>query len=360
MNIIITKGDSCTDHVRVKNFIKYFDDKKFDVAFFCWLRDKQKENQYPRETFILKGGGYANNKLLFIYPIWVIKLFFKLLLNVKNSDKNLIFTIDFDSAISVYFFSFFKPKVKYIYDIHDDFSLRYNFPKSIKKIISWLDARVKSRAFKVIHVDENRVRKGDSNYTIIYNSQQDYYQNKTIPPINNIVKEFAFTGLIGRTRGVASVYEFAKNNEDVIFVVAGKAIDNDGEKFIKLSNVNYLGYVSQDVLFEKIKNCIGIFSLYDTSNEINVLAASNKLYDSIMLGVPVIVNEGLEAAKFVMKHKVGSIVSFKYDESWDALLNINKDSYNKIRSRGREIYTKEYSFQKNITDKMNKIFEKLC
>ncbi|AXT18581.1 hypothetical protein D7030_06945 [Flavobacteriaceae bacterium AU392] len=359
MNIIITKGDSCTDHVRVKKFIKYFDEKEFNITFFCWLREREKANQYTRETFIFKGGGYANNKLLFLYPIWIIKLFCKLLFNVKNSNKNVIFTIDFDSAIAVYFFTFLKPKVKYIYDVHDDFSLRYSFPKIIKKVIEWFDRKVKERAFKVIHVDDNRVRMGDNNYEIIYNSQDDYYEDKPIELMTEIEREFAFTGLIGYTRGVASVYEFAKKNKDVTFIVAGKVIDHEGEKFIRLPNVEFLGYISQEKLFKRIKNCLGIFSLYDTSNKINILAASNKLYDSIMLGVPVIVNKGIEAEKFVKKYNVGSIVSFDYNETWSRLLSVNTSEYNQIRMHGREIYINEYSFKKNITDKMNKIVEEL-
>lgn len=357
MKVVIVKGDTCTDHVRMKKFIKYFDKRNIDIIFFCWLRERERENEYTRENFILKGGGYANNKLIFLYPIWVIKLFFELLFKVKNTSDSLIFTVDFDSAIAVYLFSFFKPKVKYIYDIHDDFSLRYNFLKIIKRTISWLDFKIKCRAFKVIHVDENRVRERDNNFEIIYNSQEDYYEGQEMPKITKIVKEFAFTGLIGYTRGVESVFEFAKNNDDVKFIVAGKVIDNYGHSFVQLPNVEFLGYVTQEVLFEKIKNCLGIFSLYDPSNEINVLAASNKLYDAIMLGVPLIVNRGLQAEKFVEKFVVGSIIDFKYNESWNKLLTIDIDKYNQIRENGRKIYIKEFSYKKNVIEKMDKILE---
>lgn len=355
MKIIITKGDTCTDHVRVKKFIQYFDAKNIDVAFYCWLREKEKEVQYTRETFIFKGGNYANKKLALLYPIWVVKLFFTLLFKVKNSKENIIFTIDFDSAISVYFFTLLKPKVRYIYDIHDDFALRYNFPRFIKNIISWFDNKVKKRAAKVIHVDKNRVRANDTNYEIIYNSQDDYYKEGEVKPVIKVLQKFAFTGLIGYTRGVESVYKFAKNNSTNTFVVAGKVIDDYGKKFIELPNVEFLGYVSQDILFEKIKNCCGIFSLYDPSNEINVLAASNKLYDAIMLGVPVIINKGLQAENFIKTHNVGFIVNFDYDETWDKLQNISVEDYNEIRVRGRKIYKKEYSFEKNITEKMDRI-----
>ena len=359
MKIIIVKGDSCTDHVRVKNFIKYFDEQSFDLKFFCWLRNKKDEFKYTREEFILKGGGYSNNKLIFYYPFWIIVLFLKLVFNVKNNRENIIFAIDFDSALPVYIFSLLKPKVRYIYDIHDDFSLRYNFPKFFKKWISSIDKRIKSRALKVIHVDENRIREGDNNYLVIYNSQADFYQNKDLKKKEKMTKTFAFTGLIGKTRGIHSVYKFAKNNLDVNIIAAGKIIDQYGEEFIKLNNVEYLGYVTQETLFKKIKNCQGIFSLYDISNEINILAASNKLYDSMMLGIPVIINEGLNVENFVKKNKIGVVVNFEYNELWNQILNMDIESYNDIRSNGRLLYLQNYSFHKNITQKLDDLFKNI-
>lgn len=355
MKIIIIKGDSCTDHVRVKNFIKYFDDKKYDISFYCWLRNKDDEPKYTREQFILKGGGYSNNKLIFYYPMWILTLFLKLLFSAKIKKANIIFAIDFDSAFPVYILSFFKPNVRFIYDIHDDFSLRYNFPVLIKKGITKIDKKIKSRALKVIHVDENRIREDDDNYIVIYNSQSDFYENKTLENVKDINKTFAFTGLIGKTRGVISVYNFAKENPKCLIITAGKIIDEFGDKFIKLPNVHFLGYITQENLFEQIKNCHGIFSLYDTSKEINVLAASNKLYDAMMLGVPVIVNKGLHVEEFVVKNGIGFAVNFDYDKSWEQILDF--DSYYQIRVNGRLLYEKNYSFNQNITLKLDTLFK---
>ena len=143
MNIIIVKSDSCTDHVRVKNFIKYFDENFFSLKIYCWLRNKSDESKFTREEFIMKGGGYSNNKLLLYYPLWVTRLLLKIILAVENSRDNLIFAVDFESALPVYIYSFFKPKVRYIYDVHDDFAMRYNFPSFLKKWVSAVDKTIK-------------------------------------------------------------------------------------------------------------------------------------------------------------------------------------------------------------------------
>ncbi|PIE49112.1 MAG: hypothetical protein CSA39_04390 [Flavobacteriales bacterium] len=357
MRIYFTKNSSCTNQVRVRKFIKYFDSRNIELTFFCWLRDKVKETNFTRETFIFKGGGNANKRLVFYYPLWSIILFFTLLRKIKNNKTNVIFTIDFDSAIAVYFFSFFKPKVRYIYDIHDDFALRYNFPKLIKTLISKMDDKIKKRAFKVIHVDENRIRKGDSNYVIVYNSQEDFYRENGSELQLNAV--FAFTGLIGKTRGALSVINFAKKNPKVKIIVAGKVIDQYGKQLTELPNVDFLGYVTQDVLFEKIKNCNGIFSLYDPSNEINILAASNKVYDAMMLGVPVIINKGLSVEEFVKSNFLGYTVNFDFDNTWNKLLNLDLEDLKAIRENGRNLYLDNYTYENNIVKKMDVLFAEL-
>lgn len=359
MNIIIVKSDSCTDHVRVKNFIKYFDENFFSLKIYCWLRNKSDESKFTREEFIMKGGGYSNNKLLLYYPLWVTRLLLKIILAVENSRDNLIFAVDFESALPVYIYSFFKPKVRYIYDVHDDFAMRYNFPSFLKKWVSAVDKTIKSRAFKVIHVDENRIREGDDNYIIIYNSQLDFYENKVLIGLDKLTGVFAFTGLIGRTRGVCSVERFARKNKHIKIIAAGKIIDKYGEQFVNLENVEYLGYVNQETLFEKIQDCQGIFSLYDTSKEINVLAASNKLYDSVMLGVPVIVNEGLSVEHFVKHNNIGHIVSFEYGDEWNKIMNIDLDGYNEVRRNGRLLYLRDYAFDVNVTQKLDDLFSDL-
>lgn len=54
--------------------------------------------------------------------------------------------------------------------------------------------------------------------------------------------------------------------------------------------MTYYDRMPQAELFDKLIDCCGIFSLYDPKLEINRLAASNKVYDAMMLGIPVITN----------------------------------------------------------------------
>ena len=357
-SIIICKNSHCHNHVRVKKFLEYFTAENYEINYLCWLRSPEQRDPKNLETYILRGGGFGGIKLAFFYPIWCINLFIHLFLS-SFKNKNLALAIDFDSALPAYFVSKLRPGFKYVYDIHDDFALRYKFPLFIKKLISKLDLIIKNNSICTIHVDESRIRNGEENSTVIYNTPKDFYKNNYPSARKVDFKKFAVSGLLCEQRGLPSLAKFANAHPDFRFIVAGSAIDDCSKKFTELKNVDFLGYISQDELFKKISDAAFIFSLYDPSIEINRLAASNKLYDSMMLGIPVVVNSGILAAELVNQKNIGFVVSFDYDNTWDILANSSNDEIITKGKNGRILYEEEYSFESNFIKKLNQIFNKI-
>lgn len=350
MKICFIKSSPCISHVRVSKFIDFFKNKKIPVSFFCWKRIKSEFN--TDETYILCGGGYGSKLLYFFYPVWVLLVFLRVLLK-NNKDKDLIyFVVDFESSLPVYLASFFRNDVVYVYDIHDDFSLRYKFPNFFNKFIEWLDVRIKAFAKVVIHVDENRVRDNDKNYIIIYNTPKDFFD----PNANKSPNTFAVTGLLSKERGLDSIKKFAIDNAHYNFVVAGLINDECASDFILLPNVHYLGVLKQEVLFSKINHCSFIFSLYNPDSKINQLAASNKLYDAMMLGIPVITNKKILASDFVTANDIGVVVNFSFDDSWDVFSSISNERMRVMSKNGRQKYLECYSFESNVVKKIEKLF----
>lgn len=355
--VTFVKGSPCFNHVRVAKFIDYFDQNNIKNDFWCWRRSKA-EPYSVAESYLLTGGGYASRRLIFYYPIWCFIVFLKAIIK-KYSGNDSFFVIDFDSALPIYLASIFRRNIIYVYDIHDDFSMRYNFPKYINKLISKIDSKVKRNALKVIHVDQNRVREGDFNYEIIYNTPVDIYSDYKMerPPLNN--KKFAVTGLLSMSRGLHSIYQFAKAHPHYNFVVAGNFQVPESFKtdFLKLSNVKYLGTVDQNTLFLNICDSGFIFSLYDPSVEINRRAASNKLYDAMMLGIPVVTNFGLIASDLVEVKGIGFVVNYDYDDSWSILSENKIDKMLTFSDNSRQLYELEFSYDRNFTDKLSKIYD---
>lgn len=351
-NVTIIKNSHCHGHVRVDKFSEYFSLKGFGLEYICWLRSR--EYKKDNENYVFYGGGFGGKHLLFFYPVWMLVLFIYLLF-YKEKKEHVFFVIDFDSAFPLYLASFFRRDFVYIYDIHDDFSKRYRMPVFLKRLITFLDDKVRACAFKVIHVDENRVSPKDKNHVVIYNSPKDFFINYD-PPVLELKKVFCVSGLLSRQRGMESLTEFATAYPDCNFIVAGESIDEYSDKFIRLPNVEYLGVLAQNDLFRKIKNCHAIFSLYDPTVEINRLAASNKLYDCLMLGIPVVSNYGLQVSSSIESKNLGFLVNFIYDSSWGKIVECDNSTYFKIGKACRQLYQDEYNFQSNFIEKLDCIF----
>lgn len=354
--VIFIKGELIHNHARVKNFISYFQKKNIKFSGWCWNRNKSDKIDENFEKVIFAGGGFGNKILLFYYPIWMIKILYTLIIHSKSLKDSLVMAIDLDAALPVFLYKkCFQRRLNYIYDIHDDFDLRYNLPNFLKTILIYLDRKVKENAFMNIHVDFNRIRDWEKNYKIIYNSPPDFYSNNFVRNSKRLEKKFAFSGVISKNRGASSVYSFLKEYPNIELIVAGKIIDEEGKRLIELPNVDYLGYVSQDTLFDKIKACSGIFSLYNPNLEINKLAASNKLYDALMLGIPIITNEEISAAGFVQRHKTGLTVPFEYNRHWSKIIDSPENELIHMGSRGRKLYEDRYTYEKNYTKNLDTI-----
>lgn len=354
MDITIIKGSHCYDHVRVTKFVDYFDTKGFSINFICWLRSKNNKDKSQKEKYIFYGGGYGSKFLVLFYPIWMLVLFFYLLFYKVKKD-HYFFVIDFDSAFPMYLVSLLRNDFRYIYDIHDDFSKRYKIPNFLKKIIFFFDCKVRKKSYKVIHVDENRISAYDENYIVIYNSPKDFFKNYSYPVLSE-EKIFCVSGLLSKQRGMESLIKFASAFPKYSFLVAGNSIDKYSDTFIKLPNVVYLGVLSQEDLFANIKDCHAIFSLYDPSVEINRLAASNKFYDGLMLGIPVITNYGLQISSLIEDNNLGFLVNFNYDQSWNKLASFSNSDFQYIGEQCRKLYEKKFDFNSNFIKKLNSIF----
>lgn len=331
--------------VRNRKVARYLKSRGFSLSFVGWDRGKKSADSDLFESikYILKGGGECNKVTPLYYCMFIIKVFIRYLFVDKNVSKKLLYAVNFEAAFAIWLASKFR-KVNYTYDIWDELALSHSFPKMIKNFIRFFDKKIRKSAVFYIHVDTNRVSDIDnSNYVIVYNSPYDYYKKQQ--PEYSLENSFAVTGYFSNVRGLESILEFAKNNKDIKFIVIGEFLNKNTEReYLNTPNVEYYHFMPQEQLFEKIRNCRGIFSLYDPKLEINQLAASNKLYDAMMLGIPAIVNNEIKTAHFVKNKNIGFCVNYVYDDSWQALVNNDKNIFVTKGQNGRTLYEQNYEF----------------
>lgn len=297
---------SSLKNTRLQKIAQYLYSKQtIRLEILAWLRDRKDlcdDNKFISINYLVKSGGYGGTRLIFYYLVFIIKGFCEL---SKRSYKNKVFfAINFESGLILYLLSLFRQDVRYIYEIRDEFTKSHKMPSLVTKLVDNVEIKIRKRAFVTIHVDDNRLSNLDNNAIVIYNAPYDFFKGDFILPAYK--KKFAVTGWLSSNRGMDSIYHFAYDNPSYEFIIAGRFTDSSlKRKFIDLPNVVYYDFMPQNTLFSLIKDCQGIFSLYDPSLEINRLAASNKLYDAMMLGIPVIVNFGILAADYVEKNGIG-------------------------------------------------------
>ena len=330
--------------VRQSKIAQYLHNNGFKLFFVGWCRENKdfvSDPLYEEVYTLQKGGGEGTKWLPLYYILYIIKVFFYLLFK-KNLGDYIVYGINYEVSLAIYLASRIR-RIKYIYDIYDELAISHNFPPTITSLIRSLDKKIRAASNFYIHVDENRLSDIDSdNYVIIYNSPIDARKKADDIKYEN---SLAVTGWLNKTRGLQSIYMFAKDNPQIRFIVAGKFIQKEYEqKFLSLGNVEYHDFMPQKDLFEIISTCRGIFSLYDPSIPINKLAASNKLYDAMMLSIPVVVNNDLLATRFVEENKIGYVVNYDYDESWNALSEFNCETTTDYGRKGRKIYVEKFEF----------------
>ena len=349
--IIYIKGSDIND-VRLQKFIHYFVKRGEYVSFWGWSRDGQKASvEGVNSCYLLTGGGYGKkSRLFFFYILWAIVVFFKCL--ITNLKGKIIIAIDFDSALPVYWASKFK-KIEYLYEVYDDFALRYNFPSSVKKFVHKKDTKIMKNSKCVIHVDANRVSFKECKWIIIENTPNDYWRGE-VRPYDNMKHKFAIIGYFSDARGMEQIYRFAQANTSIQFLLVGRfTSDNMKKEFISLPNVEFHDLMPQMELFDLMKDCCGIFSLYNPGLEINRYAASNKVYDAMMMGIPVITNREVINSAYIQENGFGIVVDYEYGDSWSSLSN---PSFVKVAKelgiKGRDLYLKEYRFDALVENRL--------
>ena len=336
----------------------------YDVTFFGWDRLNEVPKTFTKNGVKFKmmfyGWGFANKWLAIALPFWILKAFIELA-RLKKKQYPVIMVIDFDSALPQALAYRFN-KIPYIYNIRDNFAMRTTLPKFLRPIIECLDKFVIRKAESIIVPDESRITAKDeaekSKFNVIYNAAIE------IPPPNDISKDRPFTvyamGYLMKIRGIEDLLDVSIKLPDVKFLLAGAVHEDDLMKRIEtIQNVDYRGFLLPK---EALKLCFEsdiIFTFYDPVSEINRKAASNKWFDAMMAGKPILVNEEVEKSSWIMKHDIGFTCPYGNLEALvEKIQYIRLHPEDALRKgkNGRRLYEQGYSWD-NSMNKISKLLK---
>ena len=268
-----------------------------------------------QKTIILRGGGYGNNMVRFMYLFWMIKVFF---VSFKIKKEDIVWALGFESTFPLLLASKING-FKLYFDDADRFSMTFRAPFSINRLIEKLEIITSKNVFKHLipvrerynfesdkfHLLQNTPSKSEVSTALELYKQKQWLTNKIIININ---------GWLGESRGMGvalQLYDILEN-EDVGFILAGKLDCEAAVLLSKKEKVQYLGVVSNAEAIASYFASDFVFTFYDPQIAINQLAASNKWGDAIFTNTGIIVNSEVKTAKFFIES--GTAVSYPYSD----------------------------------------------
>ncbi|MGJ9458091.1 glycosyltransferase family 4 protein [Oceanobacillus sp. CF4.6] len=323
---------------------------------FSYKPFKYKEQTIPNYEMEFKTGfgrGVRNLFQLVFYQL------FTLLWLLKNKNKfDAIHAFDLDSGLPALICSMFMKK-KIIYHIADFYvDSRQGIPSAFKKYVRKLEHLVISKADATVICTEERKEQIKGSHPkklyVIHNSPVEKFKLKTISENTkkNIEDDLStltigYVGGLTETRFIKEVISFTKNNPHITLKIAG--FGNE-EKIIKeaaadYNNILFYGRISYENALKLYSQCDVMFAIYNPMVPNHTYSAPNKVYEAMMLGLPIIVAKGTGIDSLVEKEKIGFSINYSEDEFSNTLKYLidDKNLLNQFKANSKEAF-KEYSW----------------
>jgi len=340
----------------VHKVAKVLAQNNYNVKLLIWDRKGEKYfeklNGYSVRYFSIKAP-YDKVSVAFYLPLWWLYEFFFLLL----SDAKIIHACDLDTLLPAITIKLIK-KVKLCYTIYDFYAdnLPKSFPSFARKLIAWIEKFSIGLCDAIFIVDPTRYRqiKGAriKSIGILYNSPPDYVEGRFASK-SSATREVTlfYAGLIDRSRGLIDILKVIRNLDGVKLIIAGSGPDERIFKnlpsYLK-HKVEYVGFIPYEEVMKRTLEADILFALYDPSIPNNIYASPNKLFEAMMCGKPIIVNEEITATEIVKKERCGLVVPYGNVEAIKgAIIRLKRDPKLRLMlgRNGRLAYEKRYNWK---------------
>lgn len=290
-----------------------------DVVFYGWERNRGEaanpDESQVEERIIFRGGGNNTRYIRFMYPFWMVAVFFRVM---RFDRDDVLLCLGWETAFPALIASYFTGS-KVIFDDADRFSLIVSLPKPVKAFVQALERWTSHRVALHIVPGFGRYEWRAENMIVLRNAPilEDYRKavrlGQRSSPSGLVIY---VNGWLGETRGLPVVLDVmrraAERQIPIRMILAGRMDGASSEALAALENVEYRGRVGLDEALKIYREVDLVFSYFDPAIPINRLAESNKWGDCVFLNVPFVANSEVETAgPFV---KAGAAISVPYDD----------------------------------------------
>jgi hypothetical protein len=240
-------------------------------------------------------------------PITMLKQFFLAWRLIRKTDTIHII----NEQLMIFFYPLlFRKHV--VLDVFDSLFLRIN--KSGKRW-SLIKRIIYAPVNKILVTDENRKNLMPSFCQKKISILQNYPNKYTGPLLKTMHNDVTilYYGWMGINRGTDLIEKLLAVSDQIHVIMAGWFSDSYTKKLTKHPQVDFRGVLLQaDALQIAAVEADYILCAYAPINENTINASPNKIYDSIQVRTPVIINEDIIVPDVVIKYQTGVIIP-KYD-----------------------------------------------
>lgn len=340
---------------RVEKEVSTLSEAGYIVDIFCWDRESNHkifESKLNNSDVTVYRVGYKagfGEGLKSLKPYLKFQLSIIHWIIVHGKEYDYFHACDFDTA----FFSFFIVKwhkKKFVFDIFDFIcGAPSNFVQSmIKKsqlyLINHADATIICTEQRKEQIKGSKPKK----LIVVHNSPDSALLSDYKFPKKNTKKSVVYVGVFLDNRLLQEMISYFKRNQNVDFYIGGFGLLENlvKEAAEKYDNIHFMGKLSYDKTLALENSCDIMTAIYDPSVENHRFAASNKFYESLFLGKPVLMVRGTGMAEVVENEKIGAIIDYSeegFAEGMSLLLDW-EDEWESISVRMKRLYSKRYNW----------------
>jgi glycosyltransferase involved in cell wall biosynthesis len=362
VDIAVIRSNSLIYNPRVRKIAKSLS-KRYSTLVLGWNREgvsrKTIDNYIADLKLFNLKAPFGKPSLVAYFPLywtWILSQLFMYRPKVVHA-------CDLDSVIPCYIYKVIFRK-KLVFDVCDRYAMGYIPPKfrTIYSLVNSLEELIGKEADMLITVYEKLLEtfsRKPKHCAIIMNCAEDHAIHRDEPKDNDDVLTLVYTGNIIRERGLEEITTVVKDLDGVELVIAGKVIDKElQDQISQISNVKYKGLLQvSDAL--TLEACSDVMvSLYDLKIPMNNFSWGNKLFEAMMLGIPIITNVSSDVI-----NKVGCGIMVDYNDKnqiKDAIvcLRDNRELCRTLGNNGRKAFLQKYNW-KIMEEELYKIYGNL-
>lgn len=371
--IILTRACEVSPDVRVEKIADSLACLGHSVSVLAWNRgDKLVEWETRSFGEIMRfriRAGYGTGIRLLPKMLWFWLALFAYLLKERF---DAVHACDFDTLLPALLAAKLKGK-RLVYDIFDFYAEGGSIPRTLRPAIRFAEKLLMRLPDSVIVVDEVRLQylpdRVRARAEIVYNSPPDMLGRLQVPafprvPARNSKFRVVYSGNLIEGRYIPEIAEAVSRSDQSEMIIAGFGAEEFVDKLIaKTSAYGNVFYIGKNSSLEEslalVSTADVVFSLNNPAIPNNKMMSSNKLFETMMLGKPVVVNRGTSMEEKVKTFNCGLVTENAEPESLTnalCFLRENPGIARMMGENGRRAYEKFYDW-KFMTERLAKLYQ---